>query len=296
MPNPVSPFPLVHRFAAAGRSLGVAARLAVSGVALLLAPAAPAAEPSAPPPIQPPEVQEHFPAEGTPAHTFLVIDVRTGDALRVDDAQAVGREPVPLGTGYRFLAALAALEEGSVDPDATVACDSTCWAQGAHGDVALVNALAWGCDTYFAHLDVDRAAVDRAAAGVGLAAAGPTLRAWTRFWRRSERSELHLRSETLSQLLAAAALSVSSPRGLARSLYDSRHGARAIVGSSEAGSWVAGVATVAGGRRWAFALFLPGGNTNLAVTRCAHLLEETRRTYRRSTSVRGGDPWREIED
>jgi hypothetical protein len=260
------------------------------------APASPpAAAPSPPPEPGAPPVREHFPATGTPLHSFLVMDVATGDVVRVDDADAVNAEPVPLGTGRRFLAALTALEAGGLDPDATVACDSTCWARGAHGDVSVANALAWGCSTYFAHLDVDDRSVARTAAAVGLDAGGTTLRAWARFWRRAERSELHVRARTLTQLMAAAALSVSSPRGIARTLYDPRNATRAIVGRTDSGAWVTGVQSVPGGRRWAFALFLPGGTPSLAVTRAAHLLDETLRTYRESTRARGGLPWRELD-
>ena len=68
------------------------------------------------------------------------------------------------------------------------------------------------------------------------------------------------------------------------------------MGEAERGSWVTGVTTLPGGRRWAFALFVPGGAANLATTRCAHLLDETKRTFRATTRERGGDPWSEFDD
>ncbi|MBZ0269534.1 hypothetical protein K8I85_15375, partial [bacterium] len=70
---------------------------------------------------------------------------------------------------------------------------------------------------------------------------------------------------------------------------------RAISGEAAGGAWVTGTSTLPGGRRWAFALFVRSGSESLAATRCAHLLDETRRTFRGSSRARGGEPWSEVE-
>jgi hypothetical protein len=244
----------------------------------------------------PPAIHERFPDEGTPAHALLVVDVASGDVVRVDDSDACRREPVPFGTGRRFLTAVAALESGDLDAEETVRCDSTCWARGDHGEVALVNALAWGCDTYAASLPPVTEQVRRVARSMGLDVDSSTLEDWTGFWRRADRARLPLRAETTAHLLATATTTISSPRGVARPLHDPRRVGRAFVGEAAEGSWVTGVTTLPGGRRWAFALFVPGGTARLAVARCAHLLAETKRTFRAATRERGGKPWSDLEE
>jgi len=251
--------------------------------------------PAASAPSEPPEVRELFPDDGTPAHAFLVVDVANGNILRADDADSCYREAVPIGTGRRWLAAMAGMESGALDPAATVRCDSTCWARGAHGDVAMLNGLAWGCDTYARSLPGDDGDVAREASETGLDASGTTLRAWTRFWRRAERLELRVRGGTLSNLVGAATTAVASPRGTLRALHESRWNTRAISGETAGGAWVAGISTLPGGRRWAFALFVRSGSESLAASRCANLLEETRRTFRGSSRARGGEPWSEVD-
>ena len=47
---------------------------------------------------------------------------------------------------------------------------------------------------------------------------------------------------------------------------------------------------------WAFAFFLRDGTVSLATARCAHLLQETIRRVRGSTSERGGTPWSGVRD
>ncbi len=244
----------------------------------------------------PPALREHFPEEGTPGHAFLVVDVPSGDIVRVDDPDTCNRELIALGTGRQYLAVLAALETGELNPEATVACDSTCWAKGTHGESSLVNALAWGCTTYADRIPSADPAIASAARAVGLNADGISLRAWTRFWRRADRAQLKVRTRTLTNLLAVAGTTVSSPRGLARALHDGRSSTRAFVGESADGAWVAGVTTLPGGRRWAFALFLRGATPSLAGARCAEMIQVTKRAFRRSTKERGGGPWREIGD
>lgn len=259
-------------------------------LAALLAAGSPSSLPS-----EPPEVRELFPPEGTPAHSFLVVDVANGNILRADAADSCYRETIPVGTGRRWLAALAGLESGRLDPDTTVRCDSTCWADSAHGGVSLVPGLAWGCDTYARALPRGEWETAHAASEAGLDAAGVTLRAWTRFWRRADRAELRVRGTTLTNLTGAAAAAVSSPRGTLRALYEPRWSVHAMSGETGGGAWVCGSASLPGGRKWAFALFLRSGSESLAATRCAHLLDETRRTFRESSRARGGEPWSEAD-
>ena len=62
------------------------------------------------------------------------------------------------GSTFKMLVALAALEEGLVDPDDTVSCSGAfdfagerfhCWTRGGHGATNLVQALEKSCDVYF---------------------------------------------------------------------------------------------------------------------------------------------------
>ena len=94
---------------------------------------------------------------------------------------------------------------------------------------------------------------------------------------------------------AAAATAVSSPRGTLRALHEPRWSVHAISGEAAGGAWVSGTAVLPGGRKWAFALFLRSGSESLAATRCAHLLDETRRAFRESSRARGGEPWSDME-
>lgn len=62
------------------------------------------------------------------------------------------------GSTFKIVTALAGLESGILDPDATVYCPGYldlgdhrfhCWKHGGHGSVNLVHAMAGSCDTYF---------------------------------------------------------------------------------------------------------------------------------------------------
>lgn len=242
---------------------------------------------------QPRPLAERF--GGLPGHAFLVVDVTDGRVLRADDAESCEEEAVAWGRGGRYLAALAGLEDGTVDPERIVECDSTCWANATHGPVSLVTGLAWECDTWFATLDVDSARVRDTVSALGLVTddgrEAATLRQWTDFWRTLTGGGSGLRATTISSLQAAAGTAVTSPRGTARTLNDPRFAIRAIPGTGDDGAWVAGVAWVPGGRRWAFALHLRDGGLALATARANHLLDETLRAYRHSARERGGEPW-----
>lgn len=268
-------------------------------------PAEPApVAPPVPAPVAPPEsapvappVDEYFHTDTSPTHAFVVLDVADGRVLRADGGDAGRDELVPLGSGRRFLEAIVQLEGGGLDPLETVACDETCWANGAHGSISFLNAFAWGCDTYFRDRSIPDATLATRSGPIGLqvrtedGVLGASLLEWAEFWRELGRSRLRLRPATISHALAAAGTCVSSPRGLARALHDPRGVVRAAVGETPRGAWVTGTAVVPGGRRWAFAFFLRDGSASLATARCAHLLQETVRTARQSTRERGGEPW-----
>jgi hypothetical protein len=259
--------------------------------------------------LSPPPVEEHFPREGMP-YVFLVVDTGTGGTIRADNPGAARDSAYAPGESGRILLALAGLEEGTLDPDRAIACDSTCWAEGRHGDVRLLDAFALGCDAYFrvARARVGGAAIAKHADRVGFGGSRPSARAiddaidfpgpgwsvtarqWVGFWRRLAAGNVGERITTSSTLLAAAGISVSSPRGAARSLSNPRRRVRALAGGGPDGAWVTGVAQSYGAREWAFALFLPDGGAPLASARADHLLRETLRVFGSSTFDRGGEP------
>jgi len=260
----------------------------------------------------PPPTAERFERNGAP-YVFFVVDVETGGTIRADNEIAARDSAYAPGEPIRVLLALAGLEEGTLGPERAFDCDSTCWAAGRHGRVALLESLALGCDTYFreARAVVSGAAIaahaDRAGFGgshPGAAAIdrahdfpGPgwsvTARQWTGFWRRLTKGHMGERFDTPITLLATAGIAVSSPRGMAQSLADPRRRVRALAGQGPDGSWATGLIEVWGDREWAFALFLPGGTAPLAAQRADHLLHETLRVFRKSTFERGGEPVRE---
>lgn len=64
----------------------------------------------------------------------------------------------PPGSTFKMVTALAALEEGVIDPNTSVYCPGHyefgrdrfhCWKSGGHGRMNLVNALSQSCDVYF---------------------------------------------------------------------------------------------------------------------------------------------------
>ena len=67
----------------------------------------------------------------------------------------------PPGSVFKIVVALAALEEGLVDPEEKIFCGGTfklgnrefrCWKKGGHGEVDLHRALVESCDVYFYNL------------------------------------------------------------------------------------------------------------------------------------------------
>jgi hypothetical protein len=245
-----------------------------------------------------PELADHFPDAGSPTHVFLLVDGASGEVIRAEGPASAAESRAPLGDVERFLVALAGLEDGIL-ADRVVACDSSCWAVAGHGEVTLLEGLAWGCDTWFAAAQaaVSSEAWRSRARSLGLSADGDAVagvQECASFWRRLERDELGLRPGTTTALLGAAGTAVSSPRGIARALHDPRHRTRAIAVAAGESAWVLGSREILG-RPWVFALHLPRGTPPLAAARAAQLLEETRRIARRSTSERGGSPTKEPE-
>ncbi|MEZ5063720.1 MAG: hypothetical protein R3B81_03245 [bacterium] len=255
-----------------------------------------ATSPPVPPP-SPPSIQDRLPGS-TGTLVFLVVDVASGEIVRGIDEDAARNEPLPLGEMFRVAEAIVALETGAVDPETSVACDSTCWARGEHRDVTLVGALGWSCDSYFHDLEdrvPTRAIIERAVNwGWSDATESPPaarVEQVTALWRALARASLRVKPRTITEVLGGAGTAVKSPRGVARALGSPHRGARALAANAGDGAWVAGVTQIAEGRRWAFALFLRSGNANLAAARCAHLLDETERAFRTSSRERGGEAW-----
>jgi hypothetical protein len=253
----------------------------------------------------PPPAREHFRDEATPAHVLRITDLPTGDVVRIDGADSTLASALPLGETARMLLALAGLERAQLDPDVRLRCDSTCWAKGTHGEPDLTEALAWSCDSWVSSAwgAVGHGAFAEVARGLGLDGGGGldersrvTAKQWTDFWTAASRGSLDVQPSTLSVLMRAAGLAVSSPRGAARGLYHRAHRVVAIVGSSEEGTWVTGTIHRRSDIRWTFALFLPGGSPGLAATRTADLLLETARTYERATAERGGRPLSPLDE
>ncbi len=240
-----------------------------------------------------PSVREHFPDEGVPTHAFFLVEASTGKVVRAEGGDVLEAKH-SWGDLRRVVVVAAGLEDGRLDAQRVVACDSTCWALGGHGEVRLLDGLAWGCDTWYAAAfpEPDPVTFDRVATALGLRVAGAsdervTAEACVAFWRTLASLSLDLRADTSTQLLAVAGASVSSPRGTARLLHDPRRRTRAFVCGGAEGAWAIGGRSVLG-REWAFAVYLPGGTPALAASRAARLLEDTRRVARRSTLERGG--------
>ena len=256
-----------------------------------------------------PTVAERFPDDTNPSHVLLIVDMRTGEVVRSEAKGAAETEGFPPGQAARFLFAFAGLEEGTLDADSEVECDSTCWAAGSHGTVDLVTALAISCDSWFVHNrshvsgEALRRHAERLGFGTGLPSAAAletdadfpppdwrvSARQWVDFWRALPTGKSTKRVTTASTLLAAGAAAVSSPRGVARTLADPTRLVRASVGETPAGAWVAGTRAVRGEHPWAFALWVRGASANLAVTRADHLLRETIRVWKSSTQRRAAE-------
>jgi hypothetical protein len=258
----------------------------------------------------PPPVRDHFPEEQNPSQVLLVEDLRTGETIRRENAGAAEEIHFPLGESARLLFALAGLEERLLDPERTVPCDSLCWARGGHGLVDVSMAVAFSCDAYFRVLlpeiggepirrhalragfgpDVPSATAIESADGFPGDGWSATARQWIEFWKGVPRGTLGLRSATMSALLAASGMAVSSPRGLARGLYDPVRRVRAAVGDTEEGAWVTGIRHLRGGGPWLFALHVRGATASLVTARADHILRETIRTWEHTSPNRVGRP------
>ena len=94
-----------------------------------------------------------------PDISFLLLDARTGDLLasRWDELE----KPISLGSLAKPFAALAYGEQhGFRYPAHTCRGSQTgCWRPGGHGDVDLVSAIAYSCNSYFRVLTQDLDAV-----------------------------------------------------------------------------------------------------------------------------------------
>lgn len=243
----------------------------------------------------PPPLVEQFRAD-PPTHVLLIVELADGAPVRSEGAPGADDEPSSPGEAGRVLTALAGLESGALDADRRVRCDSLCWGRGSHGEPSLMEAIAFGCDSWAADAAqrVPDPQVAEAAVRAGFSRApeaeggwATTAREWTGFWRALSKGRLEVRPTTASTLLAAAGLSVASPRGIARGLHDPRHGVRAIAGASSHGAWVSGIFRKGAEVQWAFALFVPDGSVPLAVARAASLLDETLRRREHASSERG---------
>jgi hypothetical protein len=246
-------------------------------------------------PGAPPTLSERFRAE-PPTHVLRIVRVADGATVRSESANGGEDRAFPPGEAARFLTALSGLETGALDPDRRIPCDSTCWGAGSHGDPALLEALATGCDTWFlrAAERVAAAAVADRAIALGFTRApaaeggwAASVRDWTDFWRAIASGRSEVEPAGAATLLAAAGLGVSSPRGLARPLHDPRLRVRAVAGSAPGGAWVTGLLRRGDDVDWAFALWVPDGTVPLAVTRASSLLEETLRRRENAAAERG---------
>ena len=95
-----------------------------------------------------------------PDISFLLLDARSGDSLasRWDKPES----PIPLGSLAKPFAALAYGEQhGFYYPAHRCRGSQTgCWRPGGHGDVDLVSAIAYSCNSYFRVLTQDLGAAD----------------------------------------------------------------------------------------------------------------------------------------
>jgi penicillin-binding protein 2 len=108
-------------------------------------------------------------------------NVMTGHLSRADEARMEADELKPFldrtlrqhyypGSTFKFVTALASLEDGAITPDGRVTCGGehelggrVFHCTGAHGSVALTEAIAQSCDIYFWHLS-EKIGIDKIAA------------------------------------------------------------------------------------------------------------------------------------
>jgi cell division protein FtsI/penicillin-binding protein 2 len=92
--------------------------------------------------------------------SFLLLDARTGQLLASRWHHAT--VPIPLGSLAKPFAALAYGEQHDFHyPSHTCRGSETgCWRPGGHGDVDLISAIAFSCNSYFRFLTSDLTAAD----------------------------------------------------------------------------------------------------------------------------------------
>jgi len=241
-----------------------------------------------------PPLPEQFRSD-PPTHVLRIVRVSDGAPVRLESFPGAGETAFPPGEAGRLLTALTGIETGALDADLRIPCDSTCWGDGSHGSPTLAEAIAVGCDAWFhresAEPSPDEVAERAVALGFSRAdreAGGwaATAREWTEFWRSVRSGRNDLAPAATAAVLTAGALSVSSPRGVARPLHDPRRRVQAVAGAADAGAWVTGLVR-RGHLEWAFALWVPDGTVPLAVTRAASLLDETIRRREEAAAERG---------
>ncbi len=122
----------------------------------------------------------------------------------------------PPASTYKVVTAIAALEEGVIEPETTVQCNGSyrlgrrryrCWKRGGHGKVDLHRAIVESCDVYFYsaghQLGVDRLAYYARALGAGAPTGielGPESAGLvpTAAWKEQRTGEPWIEGETLS--------------------------------------------------------------------------------------------------
>jgi len=113
------------------------------------------------------------------------ISVPDYRALTENERRPLAGKPVqglyPPGSTFKMVVALAALEEGLVDPEETVWCPGHldragrrfhCWRRGGHGHVSLIDSIKQSCDVYYYDI-AERVGIDKITAmaqrlGLGL--------------------------------------------------------------------------------------------------------------------------------
>ena len=133
----------------------------------------------------------------------------------------------PPGSVFKIVTAIAALEQGAVDPRDSVSCAGAtrvynhrfrCWKKGGHGSVDLMRAIAQSCDVYFYHLGA-RLTIDPIASwsrrlglgelsGVDLLGEKPGL-VPDRQWALRERGTMWFPGETVSVSIGQGPLLVT---------------------------------------------------------------------------------------
>jgi cell division protein FtsI/penicillin-binding protein 2 len=100
------------------------------------------------------------------SYCVYIEDTLSNEVLFSDDKQEIGNSPIPAGSVIKAFSIIAKYRNHPVDPGETYFCPgydqdtpsvSKCWLKKGHGKIALLNAIAQSCNTYFYHFvqDVD---------------------------------------------------------------------------------------------------------------------------------------------